>query len=144
MNSIPRLAVVALAGALGLAAAPPADPLMAPGISRELADVRSKTLSAVRYAMKLSLAARDTARGSITIRFRAKAPGDIVVDFRGPSLSKVVVNGAAVATTFNGAHLRIPGAAIKAGENVVNADFKTLIAPAGSSIIRSHDDKDGN
>jgi aminopeptidase N len=144
MNSIPRLAVVSLAGALGLAATPPADPLMAPGISRELADVRSKTLSAVRYTMKLSVTARDTARGSVTIHFLAKAPGDVVVDFRGPSLSKIVVNGASVATTFNGAHLRIPAAAIKVGENVVSADFKTPIAPAGSSIIRSHDDKDGN
>ena len=117
---------------------------MAPGVSRELASVRSKQLSAIRYAMSLSIVARDTARGSITIRFRAKTRGDVVVDFRGPSLSDITVNGAAAATTFNGVHLRIPAASIMAGENVVSADFKTPIAPAGASIIKFHDDKDGN
>src|SRR5205814_5281268 len=41
-------------------------------------------------------------------------------------------------------HLRIPSSAITVGDNVVSADFTTPIAPAGSSIIKSHDDKDGN
>jgi aminopeptidase N len=143
MDSISRLAV-ALTAALAFSEPPPADPLMAPGISRELADARSKQISAVRYSVKLSLAARDTARGSITIRFRAKSHGDVVVDFRGPSLSKIVVNGGSATTTFNGAHLRIPSPAIKVGENVVSADFTTPFAPAVSSIIRTHDDKDGS
>jgi len=143
MTSLPRLVFAAL-GAFAFSGAAPADPLMAPGVSRELADARSKQLSAIRYAMKLSVVARDTARGSITIRFRVRAPSDVVVDFRGPSISNIAVNGGSPATTFNGAHLRIPSAAIKAGENVVRADFKTPIAPAGTSIIKSHDDKDGN
>src|SRR5512143_484141 len=144
MTSSPRLALVALTGALAFSGRPPADPFMAPGVSRELASVRSKQLSAIRYAMNLSVVARDTARGSITIRFRAKTRGDVVVDFRGPSLSDITVNGAATTTTFNGVHLRIPAASIMAGENVVSADFKTPIAPAGASIIKFHDDKDGN
>jgi aminopeptidase N len=144
MTSSPRLGLIALAGALAFSASPPADPLMAPGVSRELAAVRSKQLSAIRYAMTLSVIARDTARGSIAIRFRAKTKGDVVIDFRGSGLSNIVVNDAAATTSFNGAHLRIPAAAIKAGENVVTADFKTPIAPAGASIIRFHDDKDGS
>src|SRR5437868_12451778 len=103
MDSISRL-TVALTAALAFSAPSPTDQFMAPGVSRELADVRSKQLSAVRYSMKLSLAARDTARGSITIRFRAKNRGDVILDFRGPSLSKIVVNSASPATNFNGAH----------------------------------------
>jgi aminopeptidase N len=144
MTSSPRLGLIALAGALAFSGSPPADPLMAPGVSRELAAVRSKQLSAIRYAMTLSVVARDTARGSIAIRFRTKTRSDVVIDFRGPGLSNIVVNDAATTTSFNGAHLRVPSAAIKAGENVITADFKTPIAPAGASIIRFHDDKDGN
>src|SRR5205814_236924 len=41
-------------------------------------------------------------------------------------------------------HLRIPSSAITVGDNVVSADFTTPIAPAGSSIIKFHDDKEGN
>lgn len=143
MTSLPRFALVALTGAVAFTERPP-DRLMAPGISRELAAARSKQLSAIRYVMKLSVAARDTASGSITIRFRTTTQADVVVDFRGPNLSNVTVNGGSPTTTFNGAHLRIPAAAIKAGDNVVTADFKTPIAPAGASIIRFHDDKDGS
>jgi len=146
MISSPRLAVIALAGAMIFSGGPPADPLMAPGISRELAAIRSKQISAIRYAMSLSVVARDSARGSITIRFRVNGVGDsgVVLDFRGPRLSNILVNGAPAATIFNGVHLRIPPAAVTPGENVVSADFTTPIAPAGASIIRFHDDKDGN
>src|SRR5512140_2823422 len=144
MTSIARLALLALASAATSSGRPPADPFMAPGISRELATARSKQLTAVRYAMRLSVVAPDTARGSITIHFRARTRSDVVGDFRGPSLSNVAVNGGTTATTFNGVHLRIPAAAIKVGENIVSADFTTPIAPAGASIIKFHDDKDGS
>jgi aminopeptidase N len=144
MTSFLGLATIALSGALAFAGSPPADPLMAPGVSRELATVRSKQLGAIRYALTLSVVGRDTARGSVAIRFHAQSRGDVIVDFRGPSLRNVTVNGAASATTFNGAHLRIPASAIKIGDNVMTADFTTPIAPAGASIIKFHDDKDGN
>jgi aminopeptidase N len=144
MTSLQRIGLIALSGALAITNNPPADPLMGPGVSRELATVRSKQIGDVRYALTLSVVARDTARGSIAIRFRTKTASDVVVDFRGPSLTNVKVNGATAATTFNGAHLRIPTAAVKVGENVVSADFTTPIAPAGASIIKFHDDKDGN
>jgi aminopeptidase N len=119
-----------------------ADPYMGPGVSRELAARRARELSHVRYAMNLMLVERDTARGNVTIRFDARSSADVIVDFRGPSLTRILVNGAAGPTTFNGAHLRIPAAAIHAGPNVVTADFKALVAAAGASIIRFHDDKD--
>lgn len=123
---------------------PPADPYMGPGVSKQLAAKRSHELVAIRYQIELSVADRDTARGTVAVHFQAKGPTDVVLDFRGPSLTGVLVNGARAATTFNGAHLRIPAASVRAGENVVTADFKSLIAPAGASIIRFHDDRDGN
>jgi aminopeptidase N len=129
----------------GAAPAPrPADPYMGAGVSRELAVERSALLSGVRYGMQLSLVATDTARGRITVRFNARRSADVVLDFRGTGLTNVRVNDAAVKTTFNGAHLRVPAGAIRIGDNTVSADFTTLIAPAGAAIIKSHDDKDGS
>lgn len=139
----PALRFFSLA-AIALGAGAPADPLMGPGVSKELATIRSRELAGVRYQMKLSVVARDTARGSIAVRFTTKRAADVVLDFRGPSLTNVRVNDAIAQTTFNGAHLRIPASAIHSGENVVTADFRSMIAPAGASIIRFHDDKDGN
>lgn len=115
---------------------------MGPGISRELARERAANMSGVRYRMELSLLARDTARGSIAITFTVKRPADVILDFRGPRLSDVRVNGVTAQTTFNGAHLRVPASAIHAGRNEVTASFAALIAPAGASIIRFHDDRD--
>ena len=125
----------------GRPASPP-DPFMGPGVSRELAADRAANLSGIRYHMDLSLVSRDTAHGTITVGFTAKRASDVVVDFRGPRLGDIRVNGAAVQTTFNGAHLRIPASAIHVGQNEVAASFSALIAPAGASIIRFHDDRD--
>ena len=115
---------------------------MGPGVSRELAVERAANLSGIRYRMDVSLVSRDTARGTIVVAFATKRAADVVLDFRGPRLFDVRVNGAAAQTTFNGAHLRIPASAIHVGQNEVAASYAALIAPAGASIIRFHDDRD--
>ena len=151
MHSINRLALAAACAATGTFTtngpqphpATPPDPIMGPGVSRQLAVARAAQLGSVRYQLSLSVTERDTARGSVTIRFAAKRRGDVVVDFRGPALSEVKVNGIASRAVFNGAHLKIPAREIRLGENLVDAKFKSLIAPAGASIIRFHDDHDG-
>jgi aminopeptidase N len=143
---MPSIARTSLAALLAVGMTPPghgADPLMAPGVSRELARSRAAALSNVRYEMTLSLARRDTARGTVTVRFTAARSSDVVLDFRGPSLGGIRVNGAESKTEFNGAHLRIPARSIRAGANVVEMQFASLIAPAGASIIRYHDARDG-
>jgi aminopeptidase N len=142
-------AIAAIAAIAAGASNPPArrvppDALMGPGVSKELATTRARELSDIRYTLKLNVTARDTARGTIGIRFSARRSSDVVLDFRGPRLTNIRVNGAEASTTFNGAHLRIPASAIRAGANEVTADFSAMIAPAGASIIRFHDDKDGN
>ena len=115
---------------------------MGAGVSRELAAERAANLSGVRYRMSLSVVSRDTARGTILVSFTARRSSEIILDFRGPRLGDIRVNGAEASTTFNGAHLRIPASAIHAGQNAVTASFSALIAPAGASIIRFHDDRD--
>src|SRR5689334_18607813 len=114
--------LVAVAATLAMAGAAP-DPIMGPGISRELATERSANIGGVRYEVHLSVASPEVARGSIAIRFSAKKASDVVVDFRGPRLANIVVNDRTANTIFNGMHLRIPAEAIRAGENVVKADF---------------------
>src|SRR4051812_42034556 len=120
-NRLPSFAAVLLAGSLtgAITPVPPrtADPLVAPGISRELATLRSSTLGNVRYEMALSLERPDTARGTIAVRFVAKRSTDVILDFRGPSFTNIEVNGAPARTELNGAHLRVPASAIHAGEN---------------------------
>jgi aminopeptidase N len=139
-NRIPTL--TAFVAALSMVSGRAPDPIMGPGISRELATERAANLSQIRYAMRLSVASANIGRGSMTIRFVAKKASDVVVDFRGPSLTNITVNDRSANTTFNGMHLRIPAEGIRAGENVVKADFSTPIAAAGASIIKFHDDKD--
>jgi aminopeptidase N len=145
MYTVNRLTLggILAAGALASSGPTPPDPLMGPGISRQLAVQRASQLGGVRYDVSLSVTERDTARGTISIRFAAKRSGDVIVDFRGPGLSDVTVNGRPSGLTLTGAHFKIPARDVRAGENTVEARFKALIAPAGASIIRFHDDRDG-
>jgi aminopeptidase N len=145
MYTVNRLTLggILAAGALASSGPTPPDPLMGPGISRQLAVQRASQLGGVRYYVSLSVTERDTARGTISIRFAAKRSGDVIVDFRGPGLSDVTVNGRPSGLTLTGAHFKIPARDVRAGENTVEARFKALIAPAGASIIRFHDDRDG-
>ncbi|HEV8216787.1 MAG TPA: hypothetical protein VGP95_13160, partial [Gemmatimonadaceae bacterium] len=139
------LATSALGGIFAATNVSPNDPLLGPGVSKELAAQRAALLSDVRYDLRMTLTARDSAQGSVVVRFKAKRASDVILDFRGRRLNNVRVNGAGnSAATFNGAHLRVPAAAIRVGENAIAADFVTPIAPAGASIIRFHDDKDGS
>ncbi|HEX6910252.1 MAG TPA: M1 family aminopeptidase, partial [Longimicrobium sp.] len=124
---------------------PVADELMRPGVSLELARHRAATLRDVRYLLELDVTAPDSAPGRVTATFhRAAGAGDLVLDFRGPSLGGVTANGEPVADAeWRNGHLRIPARHLAAGENQVAASFTARIAPAGSSIIRFNDATDG-
>ncbi|HEX6600100.1 MAG TPA: M1 family aminopeptidase, partial [Gemmatimonadaceae bacterium] len=120
-----------------------ADSLTTPGISRQLAAYRAERVANVRYDLTLDVTRRDTAVGHVVIRFTRTKPGDAIVDFRGFAMSAPVVNGHATSLRGDGAHLRIPAALLKGGENTIEADFRSPIAAAGASIIRYHDSTDG-
>jgi aminopeptidase N len=118
---------------------------MGRGVSQQLATARARTISDVRYDISLDVTARDSAPGRVTVTFRRSGDADVILDFRGRRLGAVVVNGTPVATpAFNGAHLALPAASLRPGDNSVRIDFVAEIAPAGASIIRSTDRTDGN
>jgi aminopeptidase N len=82
------------------------------GISLDLARRRAKQMSGVRYDLSLDLTAKDTAVGSADIRFdRVGNSGDLVLDFRGPMLADLTVNGRPLsnAERIDG-HLVLPAA----------------------------------
>src|SRR5437660_2842026 len=111
--------------------------MMTTGISRQLATRRASQIGDVRYALSLDLTGRDTARGRVRVSFVLQRSADVILDFRGPSLSGVAVNAAPLATLdWNKAHLRIPGRLLKAGVNTMDASFSTVMAAAGWPIIR--------
>ncbi len=119
--------------------------LMGAGISRDLASYRAARISNVRYALSLDVTPHDTAVGHVTIAFMRIGSGDAIVDFRGPGLGPVVLNGATLAADVNnGMHIRLPSSSLRRGENSVSMSFKALIAPAGASVIRYHDATDGS
>ncbi len=152
MVQIDRRGVVSagVAAALGApAAARPAaidaDALMQSGISHDLALRRAAVLSDVRYDLSLDLTRRDRADGEVEIQVRRRpAAGDLIVDFRGPSLTGVRVNGHAVTDLdWRDGHLRIPERYLMAGLNRIGARFTTPIAASGAPIIRFDDKSDG-
>lgn len=138
-------ATAALAPVRTPAVAQRPDPaLMQRGISRTLARYRSARISDVRYDLALDVTGRDTARGRVTVTFARRGSGDVILDFRGPRVWDIRVNGATVAGLVNdGAHLRIPARAVHAGTNTIALAFTAMIAPAGASVIRFHDATDG-
>jgi aminopeptidase N len=132
---------------LGAQGAPAPDSVagfMGHGISHRLALWRASTVREVRYDLHLDVTSLDSAIGQVSIRFTRTGSDDAVLDYRGRRLQSVAINGAAlaVASAYNGNHLRIPAASLATGENAVELAFVSEIAPTGASIIRVHDQAD--
>src|SRR5690349_5003619 len=86
-----------LASSAGSAVAAP-DSLMGTGVSRALAVARAAQIRDVRYALSLDVTARDSALGRVNAQFRTVRGGDVILDFRGPRVDFVEVNGKRLAT----------------------------------------------
>lgn len=120
------------------------DTLMAPGVSLALARERASRIGEVRYELLLDVTGRDTATGRATLRFRLDGRGDLILDFRGPRLGRMRVNGHLVPQPeWNGHHIRVPRDLLQIGFNRVEVEFASLIAASGASIIRVSDPVDG-
>ena len=118
---------------------------MGKGVSLELAQWRARTISQVRIDLRLDVTSLDSAPGHVTLSFDRSGVDDAVIDFRGRRITRVVANGADLPLSiFNGAHLRIPAANLRTGENAIALDFVSEIAPNGASIIRTHDQTDNS
>jgi aminopeptidase N len=138
MLHLPLLVLSAL-----LQAAPP----VGPGISHALARHRAATLADVRYELSLDLTSLDSAVGRVMVRFRRVGPGssDAVLDFRGRRLTRATANGIELRPpAIASGHIVVPAHLLEPGENAVELTFVADIAPAGASIIRTHDPADGS
>src|SRR3954463_15840964 len=85
----------------------PADSLMAPGVSHELARYRAAHIRDVRYDLNLDVTRPTTVVGKLTVAFTRVNGGVVPLDFRGFGLSDVVVNKKPMAAVeYNRAHMR--------------------------------------
>jgi aminopeptidase N len=112
------------------------------GIPRELARQRAAAISNVRYRVSFKLAAKaPTAPGHEEMTFTLASPQALLVDYRDGEIKSVSVNGAPVAAALESGHIALPADKLKAGENKVEFEFASNIAPAGKPLIR-YEDKD--
>jgi aminopeptidase N len=142
------LLLTALMGLASPAVAPieasPSDSLMEPGVSLALARERATRVSDVRYELALDVTSADSAVGRLTARFSLRTPGDLIIDFRGPTLRRTRINGVTpVAIEHNGHHVRIPANTLVVGSNRIDFEFTAAIAAAGAGVIRVRDPSDG-
>ncbi len=123
------------------------DARLAAGVPHVLATERATQLRDVRYALFLDVTRPDTALGSVVVRFTQRTAREVILDFRGLRVMRIMVHGRALPAddpaVWNHAHLRIPATYLRAGQNAITIDFASPIAAAGASIIRSRDAADG-
>ncbi len=140
-------AVLALVASLGGRIAQPRStgPYLGHGVSHALAEHRARTIGEVRYDLVLDVTAPDSAVGHVIVAFNLRQRGDVVLDFRGRRLTAADANGRPLPrNAANGAHIRVPVSLLSRGANVLEFAFVADIAPSGASIIRFHDQTDGN
>jgi aminopeptidase N len=115
------------------------------GIPRQLARERAARLSNVRYQLSFDLtphAATTQAHEQLQFVLRDVAP--LLVDYRDGKLTKISVNGIDVAASIDNGHVDLPASALRQGENVLQIEFVSNIAPAGKPLIRFEDRDDGS
>jgi aminopeptidase N len=117
--------------------------LPGPGVSLGLAEARRAQVADVRYDLWLALTAGDTAQGTVTVRFTKRGRGPVVLDFRGLGVGETAVNGRPLDVAWDGAHLVLPEAALRPGENRATVAFRSPVAAAGAAVIRTVDATDG-
>ncbi len=115
------------------------------GLSRAEAARRSVLVKDPAYELSFSID-EDKAdfTGRETIRFTLAAPADdLTVDFSGGAVSKLVVNGAVLATSTSGLFIELPKARLRAGVNVVLLEFTHPYSADGAGLYRFKDPEDG-
>jgi aminopeptidase N len=138
-------ALLLSAGLIANAAA--AVPGLEPGVSRELAQWRSKQYRDIRYSLKVLLspgapALQGTALVEVSLPQRVP---DLVLDWRpGPSsrVTRVRVNGKPARARLDREHLIVPAKLLRRGKNRLSFAFESPIAPSGSAVTRYVDRED--
>ena len=115
--------------------------LDAPGVSRSLADERTRRLSDLRYALHLTIP-RDRHQpiaGTIQLRFTlADCAAPLLLDFeptRPDAVHGATINGVSVEPAHARGHLSFAADTLRAGENTVVIRFE-----AGDASLNRRDD----
>jgi aminopeptidase N len=115
------------------------------GIPRELARERAARISNARYAIGFALTPHaSTTKGTEELRFDLRGTDPLLLDFRDGKLDKISLNGHALSTVLDNGHIDLPAGALREGENLVEADFVSNVAPAGKPLTRFEDRDDGS
>ena len=128
----------------------PAETMAAPdaGISRALARARAARVADPHYDLRFTLRPHaDAMPGQETLRFTLAADAtsaDLPIDYREGSISSARLNGVAIATALKNGHLILPSNGLRAGENTLETEFASPVAPAGAAITRYEDKEDGS
>jgi len=120
-------------------------PRLEPGVSLELARWRAQHYRDPAYALDLRLdMRRRRASGSLELQVTLASRVPLVLDWRGPPVRGLRVNGKPVRARMQKQHLVVPRAALKRGRNRVELAFSAPIAVAGSALTLYRDREDGS
>ena len=131
-------------------AAAHADALSAPdaGVSHELAQARAARVSDLRYQLTFKLASHaSTMPGHETVRFTLnpqQSVTDLAIDYREGTLQSATLNGAPIAAELHNGHLILPASKLHTGQNTLETEFTSPVAPAGAAVTRYEDKEDGS
>lgn len=145
MTNRPTLLAFAFTMACTSTPDPVRDPHLAHGISRVLAESRTRAVGGIRYELRFDLRRPDApvpGHAVVTFDLAPGAEGEaLVLDFAGDDLVLETTNGAppALAPRRHEDHWVLPAGALRAGRNALAFRFTAPIAPAGAPLIRYHD-----
>ena len=115
------------------------------GIPRQLARERAARVSNASYHIHFDLVPHAaTTKGHEELRFTLRGTGELLLDFRDGTLLKISVNGVALKAALDNGHIDLPASTLHEGENVVDVDFASNVAPAGKPLTRFEDRDDGS
>ena len=102
--------------------------VLEPGVSHELAKIRKKSISNLKYKLSFSIPERQTAAitGAVVVEFDFNKNGeDLVLDFQSipKHVLSVLTNGENNAYTFKNEHIIIPDESLVNGRNWVDIKF---------------------
>lgn len=97
------------------------------GVSAQLADLRKREISHLRYALRFSLplARHEAVTGNATITFQLQKSQDVVLDFVASkgSIAYVKANGRTAPFEWRNEHIILPKDVIRSGANEINVGF---------------------
>jgi len=114
-----------------------------PGISRALAQTRSKQVRDLRYGLQFKLIeGADRLDGSMEIRFRLGKPAQqLALDWRGKPVADARIDGKAAMLKVERDHLVLPPLGV--GEHSIRLAFEAPVAVSGAPVTRYKDHEDG-